>query len=106
MTQNIPRGAHLHGLNEAAAVLGMTPQGFIKAEPPTPDIWINDTRGWTTETLEHWQQTRPLRRRPITDELRLRILTMQKDGHSIAETAAACEVSKSTVARVRSAAKP
>ncbi|MCT1736184.1 helix-turn-helix domain-containing protein [Kocuria marina] len=105
MTHHIPRGARLHGLNEAAAVLGITPQGFIKAGPPAPDVWINDTRGWTTETLHEWERTRPRRRRPLTDELRARIQEMHQQGHSIAETAAACQVSKSTVARVRAAAR-
>lgn len=105
MPQTIPRGAHLHGLKEAAAVVGMTPQGFIKAGTPEPDVWINDTRGWTTETLHEWQRTRPRGRRTLTDELRARILAMHEEGRSIAETAAACEVSKSTVARVRADAR-
>ncbi|WP_241180859.1 hypothetical protein [Kocuria marina] len=72
MPKTIPRGAHLHGLKEAAAVVGMTPQGFIKAGTPEPDVWINDTRGWTTETLHEWQRTRPRGRRTLTDELRAR----------------------------------
>ena len=105
MPKTIPRGAHLHGLKEAAAVVGMTPQGFIKAGTPEPDVWINDTRGWTTETLHEWQRTRPRGRRTLTDELRARILAMHEEGHSIAETAAACQVSKSTVARVRADAR-
>lgn len=105
MSKTIPQGARLHGLNEAAAVVGMTPQGFIKAGPPTPDLWIDDTRGCTTETLNEWQQTRPRHRRAVTDELRARITAMHEAGHSIAETAATCKVSKSTVARVRATAR-
>lgn len=105
MPKSIPHGAHLHGLKEAAAVVGMTPQGFIKAGTPEPDVWINDTRGWTTETLHEWQRTRPRGRRTLTDELRARIMELHKEGRSIAETATACEVSKSTVARVRAEAR-
>ena len=105
MPKSIPHGAHLHGLKEAAAVVGMTPQGFIKAGTPEPDVWINDTRGWTTETLREWQSTRPRVRRPVTDETRARIIEMYQEGRSIADTIAECEVSQSTVIRIRADSK-
>ena len=51
MPDSIPHGSHLHGVTEAAELLGMTRQGFKDAGQPEPDVWIGDTRGWTTETL-------------------------------------------------------
>lgn len=105
MPKSIPHGARLHGVNEAARILGLTPQGFLKAGPPEADVWLNDSRGWMMETLREWQSTRPRVRRPVTDEKRARIIEMYKEGRSIADTIAECEVSQSTVIRIRADSK-
>ncbi|MCT1602937.1 hypothetical protein M3E18_10570 [Kocuria sp. p3-SID1433] len=57
----------------------MTRQGFKDAGQPEPDVWIGDTRGWTTETLREWDRTRN-RRQKITAEKRARIVQMYRDG--------------------------
>ena len=51
MPDSIGCGSRLLGVIEAAELLGMTRQGFKEAGQPQPDVWIGDTRGWTTETL-------------------------------------------------------
>lgn len=96
----LPRGTRLLGLNDAAALVGLTRKGFIDAHPPEPDLWISDTRGWTPETLREWDRTRP-RRRTITAEKRAQIVEMYRQGRSIAETAEACGISKASVIRIR-----
>lgn len=100
MPDSIPHGSHLHGVTEAAELLGMTRQGFKDAGQPKPDVWIGDTRGWTTETLREWDRTRN-RRQKITAEKRARIVQMYRDGCSIAQTAKECGVSKASVIRIR-----
>jgi hypothetical protein len=48
------------GRTEVAYYLGLSCLGSLTtAKLPPPDIIVGDRKGWTTDTIDAWRQTRP-----------------------------------------------
>lgn len=47
------------GVKQVAEYLGVTPGGLLNLRLPDPDVTIGRTRGWSLETIEEWNKTRP-----------------------------------------------
>ena len=47
------------GVKQVAEHLGITQGGLLNLKLPDPDVTIGKTRGWSQQTIDKWNASRP-----------------------------------------------